>query len=296
MATRRETNHNNNHQEQYQYAINLRIDPVEYGFVCSNSRWQQRFKGLGAFSQYFAMLAPNQNGYSLPDVWDGYYQSTLVKFSTNHSPEQLKNKFDLFHPSLDNVHLRKAVFRSSELKVHSGDHRMGDRRGTNFIALHVTKPADFQFEPLLQDIKQQIRTTRWTQTTTETLHINIRLYPDGPQETSGPAWTWKRICETHIPDKVARLPIDFYCSTLEIVPARRQCVQRYREGKVDKWWSGITKLDGKCSGCQSSLDDYEWNGACLECGQYERITPVWSIPYLNTFTLSRLVEQIDLDK
>ncbi|CAF1154287.1 unnamed protein product [Rotaria sordida] len=242
------------------------------------------------------MLAPKHNGYTLPDVWDGYYQSTLVKFSSAFPPEQLKKEFDLFHPSLDNVHVRKAVFRSSKLEVHSGDHRFGDRRGTNFIALYVTKPSEFQFEPLLQDIQQRINTTRWIQTSTDCLHINVRLYPDAPAGTNELTWTWEKICKIGLPDKVARLPIDFYCSTLEIVPARRQCVQRYRETKSNKWWSGVTELDGQCSGCYTPLDNGKWNGACLECGQYERITPVWSIPYVNTFTLARQIEQIDLDK
>jgi len=54
-------------------------------------------------------------------------------------------------------------------------------------------------------------------------------------------------------------------------------------GKTNyKWWSGVTEIDEKCSGCNTRVMSINWEGFCLACGKYETIIPFWSTTGNNT--------------
>ena len=55
------------------------------------------------------MLSPNLSAQAIADVWDGYYRITLAQFSSKVHPEQLRIKFETFHPTNSNFQIRKAI-------------------------------------------------------------------------------------------------------------------------------------------------------------------------------------------
>ncbi len=77
--------------------MNLQLDPVEMGIKATSSQYTQEFKGLGAFNHYFGLLSPSYGfGYTLPDIWDGYFHITLAKFTTPLAPDRLEEVFRTF--------------------------------------------------------------------------------------------------------------------------------------------------------------------------------------------------------
>jgi hypothetical protein len=255
----------------YSYSITLRVDPVNLGFTLRKPRWNRPFRGLFSLNQYFAMLAPNDHGYTLPDVWDGYYQMTLVKFDTRLSTAELQRMFHRFQPNLERIPIETALFKSTGLVRHSGENRTAGRGGTDYIALKIEGPEEFQFGPLMRHMKAQFEHTKWLEITPDKLHLNVRLYPE---ET---AWTWGKMRECEMDRRVEQFPIDFRCAALEVIPTRRQCIDDYKRSRNDQWWEGVTESDQLFEGCHSSIRG-RWAGACLECGEYERLKPIWRIP------------------
>lgn len=73
------------------YAVNHQLKPVEMGIRATNNRYCQESNGLVVFNHYFALLAPSKGlGYTLSDIWDGYFHVTVAKFFTYLVPPQLE--------------------------------------------------------------------------------------------------------------------------------------------------------------------------------------------------------------
>ncbi|CAF1265283.1 unnamed protein product [Rotaria sordida] len=264
-----------NDDEITAYAVNLQLKPVEMGFEAGNKRWQYRFNGLGAFNRYFGLLSPtNSLGYTLPDIWDGYFHITLAKFCTAYSPDQLENKFKAFRPSIEDLpHIPDIVFQSSNIVRFSGENRSKGRAGIDFIVLPINRHDQTdsfyqQVQPLLHQIKERSNAEKdWNLTQLDQLHVTIRKYSNVNFD----------IC--NIP--IDQYPIEFRCSHFEIKQTREQARNRYKYAINNgysryQWWSGVTEIDGKCSGCDTPVLAGQWEGFCIACGQYESILPLWS--------------------
>ena len=115
------------------YAVNLQLKPAEMGIVPINYQGQDHyFQGLKAFHQYFHLVAPENNiGYTLPDVWDGYFHITLAKFFSRLAPDELENVFKHFTPLMANIPaISNTVFRSTRVERVS--------ESNIILRLHVT--------------------------------------------------------------------------------------------------------------------------------------------------------------
>ncbi|CAF2111707.1 unnamed protein product [Rotaria magnacalcarata] len=253
------------------YAVNLLLKPVEMGIIGKINQNDQVFNGLGAFNRYFGLLAPSKNlGYTLPDVWDGYFHITLAEFSTHLEPHQLEDDFSNFYPCLENLpYIPDVVFRASTIKSCSGDHRTEDRCNIDFLVLPIdayieTKEFFERVQPLLAKIKTRTKSYRWHVTPLDNLHVTIRKYSEIQFELNE--------------IKIAEFPLEFRCYDLEVKQTRKRATQRFEEARRDgyRWWTGVTEIDGKCSGCQKSTMFYVWEGFCLFCQKYESMIPIWS--------------------
>ena len=118
-------NHNN-------YTVSLRLAPVEYGIHCVN----QSFDGLNAFNKYFDYLLPERNGFSLPDVWDGYFHITLGKFRLNPGRYLETTETNLFNYITANTSSEQhyssvfpCQFLATELVVYPGIYRHAEAEG-----------------------------------------------------------------------------------------------------------------------------------------------------------------------
>jgi hypothetical protein len=270
----------------YRYLIDFCIDSVEFGFFCGVSGSFERFKKLGAFNDYFNKLAPNEGASSLPDVWDGYYRITLAQFHTEDDPEILKKKFESFPRSSVNTQVPGALFRSSRLDLNKNPtYKLGRGFRSHPIALYVDASPDLTIEFLIKEIKKRIHYTEWYETPQNDLHMNIRLYMDSCETADESKWTWDRVCKLRIPEKVARCPIVFSHSRLEIILRREDCTKLYKDERFEQWCSGVTELNGKCSGCKTSVGRGGWEGVCWTCRKYEGIKPIWSIPFSSTVNI-----------
>ena len=270
-----EQNEWNSHSESQlrtnQYAVNLQLAPVEKGIKAKNDAWEQEFKGIGAFNHYFGLLAPPSiQGYTLPDNWDGYYHITLAKLSSDLAPHQLEEALSKFKPSLGEVpFIPDIVFRASRIEERSGAHRLEGRQEINFIVLLIDKSSDIEklydrVQPLLAEIKDHTRATKWDVTELNKLHVTIRKYSNIDFDLG------------HI--EIGKFPLEFRCTHLEVKQTRRQAVTRFQnsENMKYKWWKGVTKINDKCSGCNTPMKSDHWKGFCLVCGKYESLIPIWS--------------------
>ena len=264
--------------KQYQYMICFSTDPVQFGFVCRNLPDYKQFKGFNAFNQYFDMLAPDTNAKVIPDVWDGYYRIMLVQFDTTTSPEELRNQLKSFRPTISDIHIERPLFQTSKISVAPECFRLGRDFSSEPIALYVTRPPEFAFDSVLKEIRKQIDRPQWNQIPERWLHMNIRLYSASTRGN----WTWREIRQQGIHERVREHIIEFHHTTLQIIPSRETCKRAYENEGDSPWWTGVTELEGRCSGCKHSVKEDKWKGICQSCNEYERIKPIWSIPYSAT--------------
>jgi hypothetical protein len=261
-----------NDDEKTHYAINLQLKPVEMGITAKNSSWNREFNGLGAFNHYFGLCAPtNGLGYTLADIWDGYFHITLAKFITQFTPDELEMIFSEFKPSLKDLpRISDIEFRATRLETHPGTTRPKKMRGIPFVVLPVdTDPTvdDFyktKLQLLLTEIKEKTKYTKWNITPLAGLHVTIRKYSTFTHALS-------KI-------KIQDFPITFRCSHLEVKQTRDQAISRFNNASKDtyQWWTGVTEVNKKCSGCKTLIQSGQWEGFCLACGKYESIIPIWS--------------------
>jgi hypothetical protein len=264
--------------ESYSYLICFSIDPVEYGFICRNLPDYKEFKGFNVFNRYFDMLLPNTNAKAIADVWDGYYRITLAQFDSTVDPEQLRKQFELFHPANSNFQIEKPLFTTKKLDIPSPHFRLGHDFADEPVALYVTYPDEFVYDSILNEIKKRINYSKWNGIPKRLLHMNIRLYSNASKKQ----WTWEEIKKHGIREKVREHAIEFHHTTLQIIPSRETCQIVYGRKSNNPWWEGVTQLDKKCSSCEYSDKENEWKGVCRKCKQYERIKPIWSIPFAST--------------
>lgn len=241
------------------------------GHYSKNGKWDQNFKGLGAFNHYFSLCAPTHGlGYTLPDIWDGYFHITLAKFFSHLSADQLDETFKEFNPSVEDIpYIPDVVFRASTVGRHSGKNRAGNRNGIDFIVLAIdstpeTKVFYNKVQSLLEKIKQYARITDWNATPLENLHVTVRKYSDI-------GFPLEKI-------KTQQFPLEFQCSRLEIKQPREQAIRRSRNAQNNpsfRWWNGVTEINKKCSGCGVPMISDELEGFCLACVKYESVIPLW---------------------
>ncbi|CAF1482594.1 unnamed protein product [Adineta ricciae] len=260
--------------EKKAYAVNLQLEPVKMGIMARNDQRQQEFKGLGAFNQYFGLLSPADGfGYTLPDVWDGYFHITLAKFTTDISPEDVKDIFSKFdYPSANIPIIRDIFFHASRLDTFAGSNRASDRNNIPFIVLSISSTPEVQafyneIGPLLAAIKHKVKPSVWEVTSHDKLHVTIRKYSK---------INYKNYSLQDVP--IHQFPLEFRCSYVGIREPRDKTINRIKQNKdsLHQWLSGVTEIDGKCSGCQTSIASKEWQGFCYACGKYEIIKPLWS--------------------
>lgn len=256
------------------YAVNLQLKPVENGIVAvTNTGPNHQFQGLSAFHQYFDWVAPENNiSYTLPDVWDGYFHITLAKFFSRLAPDELDNVFKDFTPPMANIPaISNTVFRSTKVERVSGRNRARQRQEVDFIILplHITdavRDLYQRLQPLLQEIKSKAQTEDWSSTAVGDLHVTIRKY-------SNVHFDLNMI-------DMQRYPLEFRCSHLEIRQPRELAINRCRRNNNPhpqaQWWTGVTEIDGRCSGCGIQISPSSWEGFCPGCKQYETVTPIWS--------------------
>ncbi|CAF2095475.1 unnamed protein product [Rotaria magnacalcarata] len=255
------------------YVVNLLLKPVEMGILAKNENFQQEFKGLGAFNHYFGLLAPTNNmGYTLPDVWDGYFHITLAEFSTSLQPDKIEDAFIEFKPDLKDLpQIPDVIFQATSLYACSGANRSEDRKDIDFVVLGIdstnqTKDFYERLRPILEKIGKHTESNDLTITKLNELHVTIRKYSNFQQDLS-------KI-------QVEKFPIQFSCAHLEVKQAREQARDRFkwsrRNSRIYRWWTGVTEIDRKCSGCGEAIMSEKWEGFCLLCGKYESIIPIWS--------------------
>jgi hypothetical protein len=254
------------------YAVNLLLKPVEMGIIAVNNGWRQEFKGLGAFNHYFGLLAPSKSlGYTLPDIWDGYFHITLVKFFSRLKSEQLEDAFRTFTPSsTDLPYIPDIPFQASRINIFPGNSRTRDRQNIDFVVLPIDSNAETTtfYEnvlPLLDELQKQTESTKWTVTPINGLHVTVRKY-------SNLKYDLNKI-------KIREFPLQFRCSHLEVKQSREQAIDRFKmkaENEQYRWWTGVTEINKKCSGCKTRIMSDNWEGFCLTCGKYESIIPIWS--------------------
>lgn len=261
--------------KQHTYLVCFSIDPVKFGFFCRNLFDHQKFHGLNAFNNYFDVLAPNTNAKTIPDMWDGYYRITLAQFGSMLEPEQLKKQFESFHPTVSNVEIQEPLFTTRKISHATSHFRFGQDFSDEPIALFFSCPSNFTFDTIVKQIKDRISDPDWRGIPKHLLHMNIRLYSDERAEQ----WNWKEIKKHDIPAKVIEHPIEFHHARLELIPSRETCKIVYRKNSNNPWWEGATILDGNCSKCGHIHEENEWKGVCEKCEKYERIKPIWSLPF-----------------
>lgn len=259
------------------YAVNLQLKPVENGIVAvTNTGPNYQFRGSSAFHQYFHLVAPENNiGYTLPDVWDGYFHITLAKFFSRLAPDQLDNVFRDFTPPIAYIPtISNTVFRSTRMERVSGRNRARQRHDIDFIILPLDVTAAVRdlyqrLQPLLEEIKAKAQTEDWSSTAVEDLHVTIRKYSN-----------------VHVDlgmIDMRRYPLEFRCSHLEIRQPRELAINRSRTNNYPhpqaQWWTGVTEIHGRCSGCGLQIRSSSWEGFCPGCKQYETVTPIWSTEY-----------------
>ncbi|CAF1576073.1 unnamed protein product [Adineta steineri] len=260
-----------NDDETSMYAINLQLKPVEMGIVGKYKSWQQEFKGLGAFNHYFGLLYPFKGvGYTLPDIWDGYFHITLARFYSSLAPHQLDEIFSKFSPSIEDLpYIPDVVFRASSISTSSGANRAIGRKAINFVVLPIDLSPEIEsfydkIQPLLKSIIEQAKAIKPNVTKKDELHLTIRKY-------SNVSFKLENI-------NIQQFPLEFRCSHLEVKQTREQAVDRSTNAKNStyRWWTGATENKGKCSSCSTPIKSGRWEGFCLACGKYESIIPFWS--------------------
>ena len=236
-------------------------------------RWQQEFRGLGAFNHYFGVLSPSGGiGYTLPDVWDGYFHITLAKFRTPLDFVRLDEVLNQFDPPMEGVpHIPDVVFRASRIRSVSGANRARGRSGIDFIVLDIDQHPDVESfyhatQPLLSHIQRETLAADWTPTPLDGLHVTLRKYTNFNFPPNG------------IP--INQYPVEFRCSRLEIRRTREGAVQRFEQlrGQPNpgaQWWDGVTEIDRRCSDCNTPVTSRYWEGFCVACGQHEVMRPLW---------------------
>ncbi|CAF1273656.1 unnamed protein product [Adineta steineri] len=253
------------------YAINLQLKPVEMGIVGKHKSWQQEFKGLGAFNHYFGLLHPFKGvGYTLPDIWDGYFHITLAKFHSSLAPHQLDEIFSKFSPSIEDLpYIPDVVFRASSISTSSGANRGIDRNKINFVVLPIDPSPEIEsfydkVQPLLITIIEQAKARDPKITPKEHLHLTVRKY-------SNVRFNLENI-------NIQQFPLEFRCSHLEVKQTREQAVSRFNSAANNtyRWWTGAIENKRQCSSCFTPIKPGDWEGFCLACGKYESIIPIWS--------------------
>jgi hypothetical protein len=253
------------------YAVNLQLKPVEMGIKARNRGWEEEFRGIGAFNHYFGLCAPTRGlGYTLPDIWDGYFHITLSKFFTHLTHDQLEEVFKRFNSSLEDLpFIPDIVFRSSRIETHSGARRARKLRHIDFVVLPIdhsdqTKAFYEKVLVLLEKIKEQVDAYDWDVTPLNDLHVTIRKYSNFNSSDLNKI-------------KIQDFPLEFRCSQLEVKQPREQATVRYAQSnKKCIWWNGVTEDDHRCSGCGTTVMSETWEGFCLACGKYESMIPLWS--------------------
>ena len=297
---------------EFHYAVNLRISSVESGIIChSDPRHTHTYTGLGAFNFYFDHLLPNDDGFSLPDIWDGYFHITLLKFrlranSIGGHCQEIENNLaayitENYHPVDDDPGLFPCYFRAEGLRIWDGARRFDDQQGRDFVVLELEDRNHVwnQLEPLLRIIQEGVEHVhgeceRSIEDQRRMLHVTVRKYND-----NNGYWTQQRIVNSRISERVRRNPLDIPCVALDISPARRQASARQ-----EQWWVGVTgekracpnchetyldESPGYCRACRTEGNDHQcsgcyrvetrpraWAGYCPGCWEYERIRPLWS--------------------
>jgi hypothetical protein len=260
--------------------VNLQLDPVEMGIKATSAQYTQEFKGLGAFNHYFGLLSPSNGfGYTLPDIWDGYFHITLAKFTTPLAPDRLEEVFRTFAYPIEHLpNISDIVFHASRLSEVSGENRSRGRRDIDFVVLPIDSFDEIRsfyemVQPLLNIIKVKTQSNDWNLTRLKELHVTIRKYSN---------IDYNKYDLNQIP--IQQFPLQFRCSHLEVKQSRERAIHRFDQmGQTNyKWWSGVTEIDGKCSGCNTRVMSAQWEGFCLACGNYETIIPLWSTTGNNT--------------
>jgi hypothetical protein len=140
-----DSSNNSSTSVHYNYTVTLRLPPVEHGIKCYSFPWHaHQFTGISAFNYYFKYLLPDKDGFSLPDVWDGYFHVTLAKFRFDPRDE-LAEKENYLVKYIKSTTLRQAFFgtifpckfKSDGLNICSGAGRFGDMKDVDFVTLKV---------------------------------------------------------------------------------------------------------------------------------------------------------------
>jgi hypothetical protein len=292
----------------YNYTVNLRLAPVECGIKCCNPRGDiNRFNHLNAFNNYFGHLLPEYDGFSLPDVWDGYYHITLAKFWLKYGfdldsrESWLRNYIENSSPPEQHYDTGfPCKFKTTELKVYSGQYRHAEAEGIEFVTLKVESLNNTleKLYPLVEIIRKGVRKAggEWQFKSfadyLNELHVTVRKYKE--ENTN---WSSEFIQKCGIVERVQQNPLEFECIALDITQTRRQARRRN-----SRWWLGVTGIplqcnkcgnffpndspgfcsncgyNGggyKCSGCKR-LVKRKWPGYCDQCKNYERLKPLWS--------------------
>jgi hypothetical protein len=297
----------------YNYTVTLRLEPVELGLKCHSAPWYPRkFIGINAFNYYFDYLLPEVDGFSLPDVWAGYFHITLGKFCLERKPdsELEKKENSLVHYIENNTANERdfatifpCKFRTEGLDVHSGDKRFDEAMGIDFVTLKVAdldNTLDKLFS-VLKIIREGVETVGgdWEKKSFEDyrkqLHVTVRKY-----EQMKETWSTKFIEDCGVDHHVKDNPVEFECTALDIAQTRRQAIDRDQQ----HWWIGVTSIplscivcheyfpknspgvcricrrkgnDHRCSGCgRQENKQMSWPGYCRTCKNYERLKPLWS--------------------
>lgn len=298
-------------QVRNMYALKLRVDPVDHDITFQTVRTRHKLSGLGAFNYYFDYLLPYDDGFSVPDVWDGSFHITLGEFHLNESDDDPANFDSCLNEDIEKYlsennnyqNLFPCQFRATHINIVSGEHRVDDRQGVDFLTLSVTDESGVceKLRTLLDFIERTVINCggSWRKpirSCLKGLHLTVRKYPDGRRR-----WTQQRIRNIRLDEWVQAHPLTFHCVALEIAPPRGQA--KLRGGD---WYVGVTGIDLPCSTCRQVYpdeprdycqncripgDDYtcpacrtrenrqqNWQGFCRYCWGYERVRPVWSMP------------------
>ncbi|CAF1199750.1 unnamed protein product [Adineta steineri] len=201
------------------------------------------------------MVAPNINAKSIPDVWDGYYRITFVQFYSETSPEKMREQFESFPLTSSNVPLLQQPFQVRRIGETPDSFWLPSDSADEPISLFVTRPIGFPLNLVLEKIKGHINQREWIKIPEHLLHMNIKFYSN----TANKNWTWQKIKQHGIPEKVRKHTIQFHHTTLEIIPSRETCTKTYDQKSGNPWWIGVTELERKCSGCQYPVQN-QWKG------------------------------------
>ncbi|UJR29282.1 hypothetical protein I4U23_010496 [Adineta vaga] len=303
-------------QIDYNYTVTLRVAPVEHGIKCYSSPWHtHQFTGINAFNYYFDYLLSKEEGFTLPNVWDGYFHVTLAKFRLDPKSNLEKTENDLVmrikekvlgsnQPSFKRIF--PCRFRSDALNVHSGSGRHAEAENIDFVTLNIVdlENAFDKLRPFLDNIEDAVKAAHgiWQYKPSESYftqaHVTVRKYkPDDDLQD----WSYNHIRQYLVEQRVKDNPLEFQCVALDIAQTRRQARHR---GTQTQWWAGVTgnfldcatcgtqfndESKGTCVKCHTRRQMYEcsgcgkkgnegkmWPGYCNNCGNYERLRPLWS--------------------